>query len=170
MLTPVVAPLYCSYGLWEISPQQENDNQGVSTVILSSNRNLLCITSWTLQGIPLLRDCTKKINKRLEKSEIIGAANINNRTQQAAFSRSGRILILVDAAGDVFEIFPDSISKVSAKRVTTSQRLRWKAQSIGHQQLLDVKIAEDEKRLRVVWIDEKRNEAQVVTAPIGLDG
>jgi hypothetical protein len=139
-------------------------------VIRSSDRDLFCITSWTLHGIPLLRDGLTCKTKPLEKAELIGATDMNNRIQQAAFSKSGRILVLVDAVGGIFKVSPDSIEKVRAERVASSLRLRWKAQSIKNQQLLDMKIADDEKHLYVVWIDEKRNQAQIVTAPTGVGG
>jgi hypothetical protein len=137
-------------------------------VIRSSDRDLFCVTSWTLHGIPLLRDGLTCKTKPLEKAELIGTTDMSNRVQQAVFSKSGRILALVDAAGGIFKIFPDSIEKVRAERVASSLRLRWKAQSIKNQQLLDMKIADDEKHLHVVWIDEKRNQAQIVTVPTGV--
>ncbi|KAH0556772.1 hypothetical protein GP486_005440 [Trichoglossum hirsutum] len=146
----------------------ERDNQGVSSVIRSSDRDLFCFTSWTLHGIPILRDGLTCKTKTLEKAELIGPVDINNRIQQAVFSRSGRMLVLVDATGSIFKIFPDNIEKVRAERIASSLRLRWKAQSIKNQQLLDVKIADDEKFLYVVWIDEKKNQAQIAIVPTGV--
>jgi hypothetical protein len=150
------------------SLQHERDNQGVSSLVRSSGRDLFCIASWTLHGIPLLRDGATGKTKPLDKAELTGAVDMSNRIQQAAFSKSGQVLALVDAAGSIFKIFPESIERVRAERIASSLRLRWKAQSIQSQQLLDMKIADDEKHICVVWIDEKKNYAQVMTLPTGV--
>ena len=93
---------------------------------------------------------------------------MRNRIQQGAFSKSGQILILVDASGGVFKISPESAEKVRAERIFSTLRLPWKAGGIKNQQLLDMKIADDEKHLCVAWIDEKKDKAQIVTLPTGV--
>ena len=137
-------------------------------MVRSSDRDLFCIASWTLHGIPLLRDGATGKTKPLDKAELTGAADMSNRIQQATFSRSGQILALVDAAGGIFKISPDSIERVRAERIASSLRLRWKAQSVQNQQLLDMKISDDERHICVVWIDEKKNYAHVMTLPTGV--
>ncbi|KAI9767684.1 MAG: hypothetical protein M1840_005556 [Geoglossum simile] len=146
----------------------ERDNQGVSSVVRRSNQDLFCITSWTLHGTPLLRDGATGKTKPLDKAELTGAVDMSNRVQQATFSKSGQILALVDATGGIFKISPESIERVRTERIASSLRLRWKAKSIQNQQLLDMKIADDEKHICVVWIDEKKNYAQVMTLPTGI--
>ncbi|KAI9776811.1 MAG: hypothetical protein M1839_009362 [Geoglossum umbratile] len=157
-----------NYMAYETLLQHERDNQGVSSVVRSSGRDLFCVTSWTLHGIPLLRDGATGKTKHLAKTELTGAIDMSNRIQQAAFSKSGQVLALIDAAGGIFKVTPESIERVRVERIAVSLRLRWKAQSIHNQQPLDMKIADDEKSLCVVWIDEKKNQAQVMNLPTGV--
>jgi hypothetical protein len=88
---------------------------------------------------------------------------MGNRIHQAAFSKSGRILVLVNDSGGVFKITINDINSIRAEKIGTSRRVLWKLHFIEKPQLLDMKISDDETYVRLVWIDRDDKHAQVLT-------
>ncbi|KAI9853561.1 MAG: hypothetical protein M1813_002067 [Trichoglossum hirsutum] len=130
-------------------PQREDDDQGISSVIRCPKRNLLCITYWTQSGRPLLYDCLQKKRQRLDQDE----NSHLNRVQQAVFSKSGRILVLINQYGSIFRATIHDIESPKVEEIGKSRRFSC---TTGKSQVLNVKISEDEKWLRLVWVDRNR--------------
>jgi hypothetical protein len=96
--------------------------------------------------VPVLFDRAAKRAQRLNKSTT--GLDIGTRIQQAAFSRSGSILILVNNAGTIFKINIDDIDHIRAETLAKS---RWLSRAAGNSKLLDLGFSEDERSLKVVW-------------------
>ncbi|KAI9770164.1 MAG: hypothetical protein M1839_003266 [Geoglossum umbratile] len=137
--------------------EREDDDQGVSSTIYCPVRNLLCITYWTRSGITLLFDCTSKKSKRLDRRTI--RIDIGTRMQQAIFSKSGNILILINNIGSIFKITINDIDHIRAEEIGKSRRL---SRVVGKSQILDMKISEDESSLKVAWV--KNNKLAIVNS------
>ncbi|KAH0536833.1 hypothetical protein FGG08_006331 [Glutinoglossum americanum] len=123
-----------------------DDDQGVSFVICCPGRSLLCVTYWTRSGIPLLIDCAAKKSQRLNKPTT--RLDIGTRIQQAAFSKSGSILVLINSAGNIFKISTDDIDHIKAEAIGRS---RWVPRVVGKSQPLEMRISDDERNLKVVF-------------------
>ncbi|KAI9773679.1 MAG: hypothetical protein M1840_006953 [Geoglossum simile] len=126
---------------------REDDDQGVSSAICCAERNLLCVTYWTRSGIPLLIDYASRKSRQLDNRTI--KLDIGTRIQQAVFSRSGHALILINNKGSIFKITIDDIDHIRAEEIGGSRVL---SRVIGKSQILDMKIAADERSLKVVWV------------------
>jgi hypothetical protein len=87
--------------------------------------------------------------------------NIGTRVQQAVFSKSGRFLILINQNGSIFKVTINDIDSLVDEEIG---KLRHLSHAIGKSQILNVKISEDEKKLRLVWI--KDNRAHVTDYPL----
>ena len=97
-----------------------------------------------------MHDCLRKRGQRLGGG---GRRDIGSRIQQAVFPKSGRFLILINHHGTIFKVTIDDIDSLTVEEIGKSRHL---THTVGKSQILNAKISEDEKILRLVWVKDNR--------------
>jgi len=108
-------------------PLHESEDNGISAAIFRTGQvgeeNLVCITTWTQSGIPIL--VQPQDGHRCEvKTDISGhQGKLGSRIQCAAFSPSGRELAMINHNGHLYYISSLNSSPLDVRRIATSKEL-----------------------------------------------
>jgi hypothetical protein len=121
------------------------------------------MTFWTNSDAPRLYDWGNQASVSWNKTFI--DLKIGNRIYLAIWSRSGKILVLVNNLGKVYKITINDTNSIKAGEIASTRRMYWKSYDVGQPQLLDVKISKDETHIIIAWINSK-HQAFVQTIPV----
>jgi hypothetical protein len=113
-------------------PLHESEDYGVSSAIFRSghggDENLICITTWTQSGIPILVEPEEGHRSNIKTSEMLGTkSRLGSRIQCAAFSPSGRELAMVNDKGHLYHISSLNSNPMDIRRIATSKELTAKS-------------------------------------------
>lgn len=146
-------------------PLHESEDNGISSAVVRPHEQgedpLLCVTTWTQSGVPLL--IQPRDGHRSEiRTEAGRQSKIGNRIQCAAFAPSGREMALVNEKGHVFEITSLDSSPLDIRRVATTKELTAKSESFA----MTFMTLEGEDSIVVAWTDTGKSSAWVKKIPL----
>jgi hypothetical protein len=151
----------------------ESEDGGVTSAIFrsgpSGEENLICITTWTQSGTPLLVQPESKYTSmiRAEPSGR-GSDKLGSRIQCAAFSPSGRALMMVNDKGYLFHIRNLNSHPLSIRRVATSRELTGKSESFA--MAFMALPPPDDEVVVLAWADPSKSMGYVKKVPITVSG
>ncbi|SPQ25905.1 65c995ef-687c-43fa-8e78-e24562eec5c7 [Thermothielavioides terrestris] len=137
-------------------PLHESEDNGVSAAIFRpgthGEEDLVCITTWTQSGTPVL--IQPHDGHRAEiRTELSGRhSKLGNRVQCAAFSPSGRELVLVNDKGHVFQVSNLNSSPMDVRRIANTKELTAKSDSFA----MSFMTWSDEEHVVLAWADSSR--------------
>ncbi|KAK0669782.1 hypothetical protein QBC41DRAFT_319272 [Cercophora samala] len=137
-------------------PLHESEDNGLSAAIfrpgLDGEEMLVCITTWTQSGTPIL--IQPQDGHRCEiKMDVSGRhAKLGTRIQCAAFSPSGRELVMVNDKGHVFQVSNLNSSPIDIRRIAASKELTAKSESFA----MSFMTIADEEHVVVAWAEPAR--------------
>jgi hypothetical protein len=140
----------CQYAV----PLHESEDNGVSSVLFRSasepESDLVCITTWTQSGGPLLVQPDDGHRSEI-RSDMSGkhTNKLGHRIQSAAFSPSGRQLILVNEKGHLYEVSSLNKHPLDVRRIATSKELTAKSEAFS----LSFMTLPDEECVVLAWAD-----------------
>lgn len=135
-------------------PLHESEDNGVSSAIFTSgpggDENLICITTWTQSGVPILVQPEEGQRSDIKPSEMSSRqGRLGSRIQFAAFSPSGRELAMVNDKGHLYQISSLNSSPIDIRRISTSKELTTKSDSFA----MAFMTLPDEEAIVLVWAD-----------------
>ncbi|KAL2127209.1 hypothetical protein VTI74DRAFT_11105 [Chaetomium olivicolor] len=138
-------------------PLHESEDNGVSSAIfrpdLNGEDNLVCITTWTQSGTPVLIQPQDGHRSEIRTDVVSGRhSKLGNRIQCAAFSPSGRDLVLVNDKGHVFQVSNLNSSPMDVRRIAGTKELTAKSDSFS---MAFMNLADDEYVV-IAWADSAR--------------
>lgn len=150
---------------WYQVPLHESEDNGISSAVLRTSDQgvdpLLCITTWTQSGVPLL--IQPRDGHRSEiRTESGRQSKVGSRVQCAAFSASGRELALVNEKGNLFQITNLESSPLEIRRIATSKELTAKSESFA----MNFVTIDGEESIIMAWVDANKSLAWVKKIPI----
>ncbi|KAL2268175.1 hypothetical protein VTJ83DRAFT_3021 [Remersonia thermophila] len=134
-------------------PLHESEDNGISSAIirpgLDGDESLVCITTWTQSGIPVL--IQPRDGHRSEiRSDSTGKHNkLGNRIQCAIFSPSGKELFMVNDKGHVFQVSSLNSNPMDVRRIASTKELTVKSESFA----MSVMTLSDEEHVVVAGAD-----------------
>ncbi|KAL2024840.1 hypothetical protein VTK56DRAFT_5661 [Thermocarpiscus australiensis] len=138
-------------------PLHESEDNGVSSAIfrsgLDGEEDLVCITTWTQSGTPVLiqpRDGHRSEIRTDPSGRHSG--KLGTRIQCAAFSTSGRELVLVNDKGHVFQVSNLNSSPMDVRRIATSRELTAKSESFA----MSFMSLSDDEHIVLAWTDSSK--------------
>lgn len=149
---------------WYQVPLHESEDNGISSAVLRTSDQgadpLLCITTWTQSGLPLL--IQPRDGHRSEiRTETGRQSKIGTRVQCAAFSSCGREMALVNEKGNLYQITNLDSSPLDIRRIATSKELTAKSDSFA----MNFMTMEGEEHIVMAWIDPGKSSAWVKKVP-----
>ncbi|KAL2261681.1 hypothetical protein VTK26DRAFT_3610 [Humicola hyalothermophila] len=142
----------CRYAV----PLHESEDNGVSSAIFRSGmqgeEDLVCITTWTQSGTPILIQPRDGHRSEIRTDASSRHSKLGNRVQSAAFSPSGRELVLVNDKGHVFQVSNLNSSPMDVRRISTSRELTAKSDSFA----MAFMTLSDEEHVVLAWTDAPR--------------
>jgi hypothetical protein len=147
-------------------PLHESEDNGVSSAIfrpgVDGEENLVCITTWTQSGAPVL--IQPQDGHRSEvRTDVSGrhGNKLGNRIQCAAFSPSGRELVIVNDRGHVFQVSNLNSSPMDIRRIANSKELTAKSDSFA----MSFMTLSDDDHVVLAWADSSRATGWVKKIP-----
>ncbi|PGH11513.1 hypothetical protein AJ80_07079 [Polytolypa hystricis UAMH7299] len=147
-------------------PLHESEDNGITGAIFRSgpggNDNLICITTWTQSGIPLL--VQPEGGHRTEiKADHSGRTNkLGSRIQCAAFSPSGRELALVNDKGHLYQVSSLNSTLMDVRRIATSKELTSRSDCFA----MSYMHLSDEDAIVLAWVDPSKSVGFVKKIPV----
>jgi hypothetical protein len=139
-------------------PLHESEDNGTTAALLqsgsdSADGNLICITTWTQSGTPVLvqpRGGHKSPIRSDGQATGGKQGRVGNRIQCAAFSHSGRELAIVNDKGHLYQISHVNSSPLDIRRIATSKELTARSLwfSMGF-----MEMGGDEHAIVIAWAD-----------------
>jgi hypothetical protein len=147
-------------------PLHESEDNGVSSAIirpgLEGEENLVCITTWTQSGTPVLIQPQDGYRSEI-RTDVSGRhSRLGNRIQCAAFSPSGRELVMVNDKGHVFQVSNLNSSPMDVHRIASSKELTAKSESFG----ISILKLSDEEHVVVAGADSSRATGGIKKIPV----
>ncbi len=154
----------CRYSV----PLHESEDNGVSSTIfrpgLDGEENLVCITTWTQSGTPILMQPQDGHRSEI-KTDVSGRhSKLGNRIQCAAFSPSGRELVMVNDKGHVFQVSNLNSSPMDVRRIASSKELTAKSDSFA----MAFMNLSDEDHVVLAWADSLRATGWIKKIPVAF--
>lgn len=149
-------------------PLHESEDNGVSSAISTSmpgsEENLICITTWTQSGVPILAQPGAEGHRSKIKNENVFGRHgrLGSRIQCAAFSPSGSELAMVNDKGHLYQISRLNSNPMDIKMIATSKELTTKSNlfAMAFMTLLD------EEAIVLIWADSGKSTGFVKKIPI----
>ncbi|KAK4237234.1 hypothetical protein C8A03DRAFT_16216 [Achaetomium macrosporum] len=138
-------------------PLHESEDNGVSSAIFrpgaDGEDNLVCITTWTQSGTPMLIQPQDGHRSEI-RTDVSGrhSSKLGSRIQCAAFSPSGRELVMVNDKGHVFQVSNLNSSPMDVRRIACSRELTAKSDSFA----MSFMTLSDEDHVVLAWADSSR--------------
>jgi hypothetical protein len=155
-------------------PLHESEDAGVSAALFrsapASEDNLICITTWTQSGPPILiqpDDGHRSHITTNSESHHSAARKVGSRIQAAAFSPSGRELALVNDKGYVYIIARLNSAPMEVTRVATSKELTGKADNFA---MHFVHIPDEGYAVVLAWADSGKGVGWIKKIPLVMRG
>ncbi|KAH6649676.1 hypothetical protein F5144DRAFT_479232 [Chaetomium tenue] len=142
----------CRYSV----PLHESEDNGVSSASfrpgLDGEENLVCITTWTQSGTPVLIQPQDGYRSEI-RTDISGRhSKLGNRVQCAAFSPSGKELVMVNDKGHVFQVSNLNSNPMDVRRIASSRELTTKSDSFA----MSFMSLSEEEHIVLAWADSSR--------------
>ncbi|KAK3989686.1 hypothetical protein QBC44DRAFT_326948 [Cladorrhinum sp. PSN332] len=146
-------------------PLHESEDNGVSAAMfrpgIDGEDNLVCITTWTQSGTPILIQPQDGHRSEI-RTDVSGRhSKLGNRIQCAAFSSSGRELVMVNDKGHVFQVSNLNSSPMDVRRIASTKELTAKTDSFD----MSFMMLSDEEHVVVAWADSARATGWVKKIP-----
>ncbi|KAK3301455.1 uncharacterized protein B0H64DRAFT_383635 [Chaetomium fimeti] len=137
-------------------PLHESEDNGVSSALfrpgLDGEENLVCITTWTQSGTPVLIQPQDGYRSEIRTDMSGRHSKLGNRVQCAAFSPSGKELVMVNDKGHVFQVSNLNSSPMDVRRIASSRELTTKSDSFA----MSFMSLSDEEYIVLAWADPSR--------------
>jgi hypothetical protein len=147
-------------------PLHESEDNGISSVIprsgIGGEEDLVCITTWTQSGIPMLIQPRDGYRSPIKSSASSHHGRLESRIQSAAFSPTGRELALVNAKGDLYYISNIKANPMEIKRIATSKEFTLKTDSFA----MTFMSPPGEEAIILAWTDSAKATGYVKKIPI----
>ncbi|VBB81307.1 Putative protein of unknown function [Podospora comata] len=147
-------------------PLHESEDNGLSAAIFrpgsDGEETLVCITTWTQSGTPILIQPQDGHRSEIKVDGSGKSTKLGTRIQCAAFSPSGRELVMINDRGYVFQVSNLNSSPIDIRRVAISKELTAKSESFA---MSFVTIA-DEENVLVAWADSARATGWIKKIPM----
>ncbi|KAK4156395.1 hypothetical protein C8A00DRAFT_12647 [Chaetomidium leptoderma] len=134
----------------------ESEDNGVSSAIfrpgLDGEENLVCITTWTQSGTPVLIQPRDGHRSEIRTDAPSRHGKLGNRIQCAAFSPSGRELAMVNDKGHVFQVSNLNSSPMDVRRIAACKELTAKSDSFD----MSFMNLSDEECVVLAWADSSK--------------
>ncbi|EER23138.1 hypothetical protein CPC735_045080 [Coccidioides posadasii C735 delta SOWgp] len=148
-------------------PLHESEDNGVSTALYrpssSPDEDLVCITTWTQSGVPLL---IQPENGHKAEIKPDGTRRLGNRIQCAAFSPSGNQLGLVNDKGQLYQLSNLNSSIMECRKLATSRELTLKSESFA----MSYMSLHEEESVVLAWVEMPKGVAYIKKVPITSAG
>jgi hypothetical protein len=147
-------------------PMHQSEDNGVTSAIFrpgtETDPNLICITTWTLSGVPVLihPDDGQKSDIKTDRSGHQG--QLGSRVQCAAFSPSGKELAMVNGKGHIYQIVGVNSNPQDVRRIATSIELTKKEDFFA----MTYMTLFEEEAIVVAWADSNKAMGYVKKIPI----
>jgi len=137
-------------------PLHESEDNGVSSASfrqgVDGEESLVCITTWTQSGTPVLIQPQDGYRSEI-RTDVSGRhSKLGNRIQCAAFSPSGRELVMVNDKGHVFQVSNLNSSPMDVRRIASSKELTARSDSFS----MAFMNLSDEEHVVIAWADSTR--------------
>jgi hypothetical protein len=146
-------------------PLHESEDQGVSSALfrrsVDGEDNLIVITTWTQSGTPILIQPQDGHRSEIRTDISSRHSKLGNRIQCAAFSSSGRDLVMVNDKGHVFQVSNLNSSPMDVRRIASTKELTAKTDSFN----MSFMMLSDEEHVVVAWADSARATGWVKKIP-----
>lgn len=152
-------------------PLHESEDNGISSSVFRSGSgsgnedNLICITTWTQSGTPLLIQPDDNQRSEIRTDASTRQGRLGNRIQCAAFSPSGKELAMVNERGHVYQIASLNSNPMDIRRVATTKELTAKTDSFS----MTFMNLQDEESIVVAWADCTKAIGYVKKIPMRFD-
>ncbi|KAK3904777.1 hypothetical protein C8A05DRAFT_13362 [Staphylotrichum tortipilum] len=137
-------------------PLHESEDNGVTSAIfrpgLEGEENLVCITTWTQSGTPILMQPRDGHRSEVKTDMASRHSKLGTRIQCASFSPSGRELVMVNDKGNVFQVSNLNSSPMDVRRIAASRELTAKSDSFA----MSFMSISDEDHVVLAWGDSSR--------------
>ncbi|KAL1953032.1 hypothetical protein VTO42DRAFT_3741 [Malbranchea cinnamomea] len=136
-------------------PLHESEDNGISSVVFRPKtveaENLICITTWTQSGAPILVQPEHGRQVDIGAETLGHQRRLGNRIQCALFSPSGRHLIMVNDKGSLYQVSNLNSSLMEAKKLATSKEFTAKSDSFA----MAYMSLHDEDSIVLAWAEAK---------------
>ncbi|KXX74678.1 hypothetical protein MMYC01_208270, partial [Madurella mycetomatis] len=147
-------------------PLHESEDNGVSAAIfrpgINGEENLVCITTWTQSGTPILIQPRDGHRSEVRTDISSKQSKLGNRIQCAAFSLSGKELVMVNDKGHVFQVSNLNSSPMDVRRIASSKELTTKSDSYA----MAFMNLSDEEHVVIAWADSSRAMGWIKKVPV----
>lgn len=149
-------------------PLHESEDNGVSAAIFrpgghNGEENLVCITTWTQSGTPILIQPQDGHRSEIKTDAASSKqSKLGSRIQCAAFSPSGRELVMVNDRGHVFQVSNLNSSPMDVRRIASSRELTAKTDSFA----MSFMTLSDEEHVVIAWADASRATGWIKRIPV----
>ncbi|KAE9365146.1 hypothetical protein N431DRAFT_549428 [Stipitochalara longipes BDJ] len=147
-------------------PLHESEDNGTSSTIFRSGmgneENLICITTWTQSGIPLLIQPYDGHRTEIRTDASIHQGKLGSRIQSAAFSRTGRELAMVNDKGHLYIISNLNSNPLEVRRIATSKELTTKSDWFA----MEFMSLPDEEAIVLAWADSSKGMGYLKKIPV----
>ncbi|KAK4179748.1 hypothetical protein QBC36DRAFT_321964 [Triangularia setosa] len=152
----------CRYSI----PLHESEDNGLSAAIFrpgsAGEETLVCITTWTQSGTPVLIQPQDGHRSEIKTDVSSRHTKLGTRIQCAAFSPSGRELVMVNDKGHVFQVSNLNSSPMDIRRIAASKELTAKSESFA----MSFMTIADEDYIVVAWADSARATGWIKKIPM----
>ncbi|RFU26985.1 hypothetical protein B7463_g9345, partial [Scytalidium lignicola] len=150
-------------------PLHESEDNGISSAIFRSGMghddNLVCITTWTQSGIPILIQPQDGHRTEIRTQTSGHQGKLGSRIQCATFSPTGRELAMVNDRGYLYYISNLNSTPLEVKRIATSKELTTKSDAFA----MTFMSLPDEEAVVLAWSDSSKGIGYVKKIPIKLN-
>lgn len=148
-------------------PLHESEDNGVSSAILrsksSDEEDLICITTWTQSGVPVLVQPKDGHRSDIGKTVVSRSqGKLGNRIQCAAFSNSGKELAVVNDKGYLYHVSSLNSNPLRIRKLATSKELTAKSDSFA----MSFTTVADEETIILLWADPSKAVALIKKIPV----
>lgn len=144
----------------------ESEDNGVSSAIFRPGSgmepNLICVTTWTLSGSPLLIQPEDGQKSDIKTDRTGHQGQLGSRIQCATFSPSGKELAMVNAKGHLYQIVNLNSNPLDVRRIATSLELTKKEDFFA----MSYMALPDEDAIVLAWADSSKDLGYVKKIPV----
>jgi hypothetical protein len=129
---------------------------------MGNEENLICITTWTQSGIPVLIQPQDGHRSEIRTEASTHQGKLGSRIQCAAFSPTGRELAMVNDRGHVYTISNLNSNSFEVRRIATSKELTIKSDWFA----MSFMSLPDEEAIVLAWTDSSKAIGYVKKIPV----
>lgn len=147
-------------------PLHESEDNGVSSTIFRSGlhgeEDLICITTWTQSGIPVLIQPEGGHRSDIKSEVSKSHGRLGSRIQSAAFSPSGRELAMVNDQGHLYQISRLNSNPMEIRKIAISKGLTARSNSFA----MAYMALPDEEAIILAWVDSSKSLGFIKKVPV----